>query len=65
MKGIDINKCRQLDEAKLRVEIDKVHRELAKMRVEMKSTKSKNTNMIPMKKKELAVLLTILREKRS
>ncbi|MBP9797690.1 50S ribosomal protein L29 [Candidatus Woesebacteria bacterium] len=65
MKGIDTNKFRQLDEAKLRVEIDKVHRELAKMRVEMKSTKIKNTNMIPMKKKELAVLLTILREKRS
>jgi ribosomal protein L29 len=65
MKGIDTNKFRQLDEAKLRVEIDKVHRELAKMRVEMKSTKVKNTNVIPMKKKELAVLLTILREKRS
>lgn len=65
MKGIDTNKFRQLDEAKLRVEIDKVHRDLAKMRVEMKSTKIKNTNMIPMKKKELAVLLTILREKRS
>lgn len=65
MKGIDTNKFRQLDEAKLRVEIDKVHRELAKMRVEMKSTKVKNTNIIPMKKKELAVLLTILREKRS
>lgn len=65
MKGIDINKFRQLDEAKLRVEIDKVHRELAKMRVEMKSAKVKNTNAIPMKKKELAVLLTILREKRT
>ncbi len=65
MKGIDINKFRQLDEAKLRIELDKIHRELAKMRVEMKSTKVKNTNAIAMKKKELAVILTILREKRS
>lgn len=65
MKNIDINKFRQLDEAKLRTEVDKVHRELAKLRVEMKSTKEKNTNVISMKRKELAVLLTILREKRS
>lgn len=65
MKGQDINKIRQLDEPKLRIEIDKVHRDLAKMKVEMKTGNVKNTNALSVKKRELAVLLTILREKRS
>ena len=38
--------------------------ELAKLTVEQSVSQQKNTNMVPNKRKQLAVLLTVLRQKK-
>ena len=45
--------------------IAELHLELEKLAVESSVSQQKNTNTIPNKKKQLAVLLTALRQKKS
>lgn len=44
--------------------ISSIRAEIAKLQVEMGITQQKNTNAISNKKKQLAVLLTVLRQKK-
>jgi len=48
----------------LKKDIATVRLEIAKMNVEMSVSPQKNTNIIPNKKKQLAVLLTALQQKK-
>ncbi len=42
-----------------------LRQEIAKLAVELTVTQQKNTNTMPNKRKQLAVLLTVLRQKKS
>lgn len=51
-------------EQELVTSIQSLRLEIAKMNIERSTTQPKNTNVISNKKRQLAVLLTVLRQKR-
>lgn len=63
MKRKDIESYRSMDPAKLQVAAADLKKELARLQLEMKAGTAKDSNEASKKKKELAVILTILKEK--
>lgn len=45
-------------------EVENLRREIAKLKIENKTTPQKDTNLLMKKRKKLAVLLTIIKEKK-
>ena len=64
MKKTDINKYRELSKQKLRNKINETRKEVARLRMEAVGAEAKDTSVIPLKKKEIARMLTILNEMR-
>lgn len=60
----NIKELRSKDEKELLSQAGALRGEIAKMSLETYANKPKNTNLVAMKKKELAVLLTVLSEKK-
>ncbi len=63
MKRVNIKDIRLKSLKELSVEIDKVRKELSKLRLEQVSNPAKDTNLLKKKRKYLAQLLTVLKEK--
>ncbi len=64
MKIKDVQKMRDENVGELRVKAQKLKEEIARMQVEGMINRPKNTNAISHKKKELAILLTVIGEKK-
>lgn len=52
-----------MDLKSLRSDADGLRKDIARLKMEMKAGSAKNTHEAGMKKRELAVLLTVIREK--
>ncbi|OGK29466.1 50S ribosomal protein L29 [Candidatus Roizmanbacteria bacterium RIFCSPLOWO2_01_FULL_42_14] len=65
MKRADIEKIKQLDPEKLQVQEGERRKEIAQLIMQMRVKNLKNTNIIAQKRKELAIVLTIMRQKQS
>ena len=63
MKAKDKNALRTMDAKKLQAHADGIREELARLQLDMRMGNLKDSNAIPNKKKELAVVQTFLREK--
>lgn len=63
MKHKEIESYRSMDPAKLLVAVADLKKQLARLQLEMKAGTVKDSNDASKKKKELAVILTILKEK--
>lgn len=64
MKTKDVQKIRDETVQELSIKAQQLKEELARLSIEAMANHPKNTNAIGKKKKELAVILTIIREKR-
>lgn len=62
MKTI-VKELRQKSVQEILKEINKLRQEIAKLRLENKTNPSKDTNLLFKKRKKLAIMLTILKEK--
>lgn len=60
---MDIKKLRDLSKKDLEAEKNKLHEEISKLKKEQWQGKLKDTNTIRKKRKELARLLTVVKEK--
>ncbi|MCC7303830.1 50S ribosomal protein L29 [bacterium] len=65
MKRTDIDKYKGMDEKKLWAEVVVMRTAVADMMLRMKQDTQPKTHLISEKKRTIAALLTILREKRS
>ncbi len=59
----DIKKYRQMEIKELKKEISDLRQEIAKLKLTWKVLPAKDTNLIIKKRKQLAKLLTVLKEK--
>jgi ribosomal protein L29 len=59
----EVEELKQKTIKEIRKEIEKVRQEIAQLKLEQKINPPKDTNILRKKRKKLAVLLTILKEK--
>jgi ribosomal protein L29 len=59
----EVKELKQKNIKELRKEIENIRQEIAKLKLEQKINPPKDTNLLKKKRKKLAVLLTVLKEK--
>lgn len=64
MKKKEINQFRSYSVLELEKKVQELRREIAKLQLEFKINQPKDTNILMKKRKQLAVILTLIEEKK-
>lgn len=63
MRRNDFNQLIKKDVSELRTQLETLHKEIANLRLEMVMRKVKNVSLLGQKKRDIAQILTVLKER--